>query len=179
VLFDLRGGNLLNAEWVRDGNNVINAMWGGGPGDKAARYIYPAGEALIDAQSLVDWGRIEGFYDAGSETTTATDRKTAEELAKTAVPEESVTFQIAPGGRYTLGTDFDFGTKVTVIWTPVLEFSDTIRGMEVRLDAGSNVASVDINIGDTITGDSNKRASLYLGRFLRQIRRSLGVQQRH
>lgn len=179
VLFDMRGGNLLDAEWTRDGNQVVNALWGGGPGDKAARYIWPDTEALTDAQSILDWGRIEGFIDAGNETTDEVQKKVREELQRSALPEESVSFKIAQFGRYTLGTDFDFGTKVTVLWSPILEFSDTIRGMEVRLDAGSGVAEIDINVGDTITGDSATRASIYLGKFMRKLRRQISVQTRH
>ena len=53
VLFDMRGGNVTQAEWTRDGNQVVNALWGGGPGDKASRYIYPSGDALTDAQSIL------------------------------------------------------------------------------------------------------------------------------
>lgn len=179
VLFDLRGGNLVDAEWIRDGNAVVNALWAGGPGDKASRYIYPPGDALMNSQSILDWGRIEGFFDAGNETTTATDKKCQEELDKQSVGDESVTFKVSPFGRYTLGTHFDFGTKVTVVWENVLEFSDTIRGIEVRLDSGSGVASVDINVGDTVTGDAQTRASIVLGKFLRRLRASIGVQTRH
>lgn len=179
VVFDMRGGNLLNAEWSRDGNAVVNALWGGGPGDKAARYVWPDTEALNDAQSILDWGRIEGFIDAGNELTIGVQKKVQEELAKQAIAEESVSFQIAEFGRYSLGTDFDFGTKVTVVWSPILEFSDTIRGIEVRLDEGSGVAAVDINVGDTITGDSQTRASIYLGRYLRQLRKTISIQTRH
>src|SRR5205814_8255054 len=98
----MRGGNLVNAELTRDGNQVVNALWGGGPGDKAARYIWPATEALLDTQSILDWGRIEGFIDAGNELTLDVQKKVQEELKKQAVPQESVSFQIAQFGRYTL-----------------------------------------------------------------------------
>lgn len=179
VLFDMRGGNLLNAEWNRDGNAVVNALWGGGPGEKAARFVWPDTEALVDAVSIGTWGRIEGFIDAGVATTLEVPEKVQEELTKSANGEESVSFQIANFGRYTLGDDFDFGTKVTVVWAPLIEFSDTIRGIEVRLDSGSGVASVDINVGDTITGDAQTRASMYLGRYLRSLKRTISVQTRH
>lgn len=179
VLFDLRGGNITDAEYYRDGNNVQNAVWGGGPGDKAARYIYPATEALTDAQSIADWGRIEGFIDVGSETTTNTDKKTADGLAASSQPEESVNFKITPFSRYTLGVDFDFGTKVTVVWGDILEYTGTIMGLETTLDSSSGVAQVDINVGDTITGSSATRASIYLGRFLRQLRSGINTQARH
>jgi hypothetical protein len=179
VLFDLRGGNITDAEWVRDGNKVVNALRGGGPGTKAARYIYPAVGYLTNSQSILDWGRIEGFFDAGSETTANTDKKTIEELDKQSVPEESVSFKVAPAGRYVLGEDFDFGTKVTVVWPPLLEFTDTIRGIEVTLSEATGLAQVDINVGDTITGSENTRASIEFGRFLRSMRRSISVQTRH
>jgi len=179
VLFDLRGGNLIDAEWIRDGNAVVNALWAGGPGDKASRYIYPPTYALTNSQSILDWGRIEGFFDAGSEGTVATDKKCQEELDKQSVGEESVSFKVSPFGRYILGRDFDFGTKVTVVWEDVLEFSDTIKGLEVRLDSGSGVAQVDINVGDTLTGDTQTRASIILGKFLRRLRQTIGVQTRH
>jgi hypothetical protein len=179
VLFDLRGGNLIDAEWVRDGNKVVNALRGGGPGDKASRYVYPATGYSLNSQSILDWGRIEGFIDAGSETTANTDKKVIEELAKQSEPEESVSFRVAPYGRYTLGTHFDFGTKVTVLWLPILEFTDTIRGLEVRLDSGQSLAQVDINVGDTLTGDAATRASITFGRFLRDLRRTISVQTRH
>jgi hypothetical protein len=179
VLFDLRGGNLIDAEWVRDGNQVVNALWGGGPGDKAARYIWPAGDALKNAQSILDWGRIEGFIDAGTEGTAAVEKKVIEELDKVSLADESVSFKIAPFGRYRLGEDFDYQTKVTVVWQDVLEFTDVIRGMEVRLDAGSSVAQVDINVGDTLTGDTQTKASIILGRYLRVLKRQIGVQTRH
>jgi len=180
VLFDLAGGNLIDAEWVRDGNQVVNALWGGGPGDKASRYVFPANaNGLTNSSSILDWGRIEGFFDAGNETTLATDKKTQEELDKQSVAEESVAFKVSPYGRYTLGTHFDFGTKVTVVWGHILEFSDVIRGLEVRLDSGSGVANIDINVGDTLTGDAQTRASIILGKFLRRLRASIGVQTRH
>jgi hypothetical protein len=179
VLFDMRGGNIRDAEWTRDGNNVVNALWGGGPGDKAARYIWPATEALTNAESIADWGRIEGFLDSGNETTSEVQKKVKEELDKQSAPEESVTFTLSGVGQHTLGVDFDFGTKVTVLWPPILTFSDTIRGLEATLDSGAGVASVDINVGDTITGDSQTRASIILGRFMRQLRRTISVQTRH
>lgn len=179
VLFDMLGGNITDAEWTRDGNKIVNAIRGGGPGDKAARYIYPASGYLTNAQSILDWGRIEGFFDAGSETTANTDKKTVEELDKLAVPEESVNFKVTPVGRYTFGVDFDFGTKVTVLWPPLLEFTDTIRGLEVRIEEGTGVAQVDINVGDTLTGDTQTRASIELGRYLKQLRAGISVQARH
>jgi hypothetical protein len=179
VLFDMRGGNISSAEWTRDGNSVVNALWGGGPGDKAARYIWPATEAMTNSDSIADWGRIEGFLDSGNETTSEVQKKVKEELDRQSVPEESVSFKLSSFGQYTLGVDFDFGTKVTVVWTPLLTFSDTIRGLEVTLDSGSGVAGVDINVGDTLTGDSQTRASIILGRFLRRIRRNISVQTRH
>jgi len=170
----------VDAEWVRDGNQVVNALWGGGPGDKASRYVFPANaNGLTNSSSILDWGRIEGFFDAGNETTLATDKKTQEELDKQSVAEESVAFKVSPYGRYTLGTHFDFGTKVTVVWGHILEFSDVIRGLEVRLDSGSGVANIDINVGDTLTGDAQTRASIILGKFLRRLRASIGVQTRH
>lgn len=175
VLFDMRGGNLISAEWIRDGNKVVNALRGGGAGNKAARYIYPATNMLTDAQSILDWGRIEGFIDAGNDNTAAVDKKVVDELAKQSQPEESVSFSISSFGRYVLGRDFDFGTKVTVIWNNVMEFSDTIRGLNVTLDEGSNVAKVDINVGDTLTGDEQTRSSILLGRYLRQLRRDIGI----
>jgi len=179
TIFDMRGGNLIEAEWIRDGNQVVNALWAGGPGDKAARYIYPPGDALLDSQSILDWGRIEGFIDAGTEGTSATDKKAQEEIKKVAVPDESVNFKIAQFGRYRLGEHFDFGTKVTVQWSPILTFSDVIRGMEVKLDQGGGVAQVDINVGDTLTGDAQTKASIILGRYLRALKRQIGVQTRH
>lgn len=179
VLFDLQGGNLLNAEWIRDGNNVANALWGGGPGDKAARYVWPATEALLDNESISDWGRIESFIDAGSDNTTAVQKKVAEELKRAAQPQESVSFEVSNFGRYTFGVHFDFGTKVTVMWAPFFEFTDTIRGLEVTLEQGAGVAKVDINVGDTVTGDASTRASIVLGKFMRQIRRAISVQTRH
>jgi hypothetical protein len=179
VLFDLLGGNGTDFEWIRDGNRVVNAIRGGGPGDKGARYVYPASGYLTNAQSILDWGRIEGFFDAGSETTANTDKKTQEELDKQSVPEESVNFKVAPVGRYTFGEDFDFGTKVTVVWPPLIEFSDTIRGIQVTFSEGSSVAEVDINVGDTLTGDTQTRASIELGRYLRYLRHQISVQTRH
>jgi hypothetical protein len=179
VVFDLRSGGLLNAEWTRDGSQVVNALWGGGPGDKAARYIWPATEALTNSDSINDWGRIEGFLDSGNESTADVQKKVIEELAKQSAAQESVTFKIAGLGQYTLGVDFDFGTKVTVLWPPILTFSDTIQGIEVRLDGNSGVAQVDINVGDTITGDAQTRASIALGRFMRTLRRNISIQTRH
>jgi hypothetical protein len=160
-------------------HNVVNALWGGGPGDKAARYIWPATEALTNSDSINDWGRIEGFLDSGNESTADVQKKVIEELAKQSAAQESVTFKIAGLGQYTLGVDFDFGTKVTVLWPPILTFSDTIQGIEVRLDGNSGVAQVDINVGDTITGDAQTRASIALGRFMRTLRRNISIQTRH
>lgn len=179
VLFDLYGGNLIDAEWVRDGNTVVNALWTGGPGDKASRYIYPPTTALTNAQSILDWGRIEGFFDAGNETTVAVPKKAQEELDKVSLGEESVSFKVAPFGRYRLGEDFDFATRVTVVWPPILEFTDVIRGIEVSMNSGEGVVQVDINVGDTITGDQQTRAALTLGKYLRSLRRSISVQTRH
>jgi hypothetical protein len=179
TLFDLRGGNLENAEWTRDGTNVVNALWAGGAGNKAARYIWPVGEALTNAQSITDWGRIEGFIDAGSENTAQVQRKAQEELDKQSKPEESVNFKISQFGRYALGVDFDFGTKVTVVWQPVLEFTDVIRGIDVKLDSASGTSSVDINVGDTLTGDSATRAAIYLGRYLKVLRKHIALQTQH
>lgn len=179
VLFDMFGGNVTNAEWIRDGNKVVNALRGGGPGDKAARYVYPAVSYLTNAPSISDWGRIEDFFDAGSETTGNTDKKVVEELDKQSQPEESVSFKVSPVGRYTLGTHFDFGTKVTVLWPPLLEFTDTIRGLEVSLNEGDVEAQVDINVGGTTTGDATTRASIEFGSFLRSMRRAISVQMRH
>lgn len=175
VLFDMVGGNLQSAEWIRDGNKVVNAVRGGGAGNKAARYVYPASAYLTDAQSILDWGRIEGFIDAGTETTAAVDKKTADELLKQAQPEESASFTISEFGRYTLGIDFDFGTKVTVVWGNILEFTDVIRGIQVTMAEGNNVAQVDINVGDTLTGDSATRASILLGRYLRMVRQNIST----
>lgn len=184
VIFDMTGGNIQKANWTRDGNKVVNAVRGGGPGDKAARYIYPVSTYLLDSASILDWGRIEGFYDAGSETTTNTDKKTQDSLTKTAQPEESVSFTVSEFGRYTLGNpltarNFDYETKVTVVWGNILTFTDVIRGIEVKLDEGSNVASVDINVGDTLTGDSATRSSIILGRYLRELRKSLNISSAH
>lgn len=179
VLFDMRGGNLQNAEWTRDGTNVVNAMWAGGPGDKAARYITPVGDASINLQSVIDWGRIEGFLDAGSDNTTQVQAKLVEELAKQSIPQESVSFKISQFGRYTFGTDFDFGTKVTVVWPPILEFTDRIKGIDVSLDPSMGVANVDINVGDTITGSEATRASIILGRYLRSVRKTIAIQTQH
>jgi hypothetical protein len=184
VLFDMTGGNIQKANWIRDGNKVVNAVRGGGPGDKAARYIYPAAGYLLDSASILDWGRKEGFYDAGSETTGNTDKKTQDSLKKTAVPEESVSFTVSEFGRYTLGNpsiarNFDYETKVTVTWGNILTFTDVIRGIEVKLDEGSNVASVDINVGDTLTGDSDTRSSIILGRYLRDLSKSLNIAGTH
>lgn len=179
VLFDLNGGNLLNAEWTRDGTQVVNALWGGGPGDKAARYVWPDTEALTNADSILDWGRIEGFIDSGNEGTLAVQKKVREELDKQSVGEESVNFQLSAQGRYTLGVDFDFATKVTVVWPPILTFSDVIRGLEVRLEEGAGIASVDINVGDTLTGDAQTRASIVFGKFLARMRRTISIQTRH
>lgn len=185
ILFDMRGGNIISAEWTRDGNNVVNALRGaGGVGDKAARYVYPVSDDLLDAQSILDWGRIEGFVDTGNESTTNVNKKVTDELAKQAVAEETVQFAVSEFGRYALGDPtlvrhFDFGTKVTVVWGNILEFTDTIRGIEVKLDEGSKVASIDINVGGTITGDSTTKAMLKLGKYLSQLRRSISVTARH
>lgn len=184
ILFDMTGGNISKAEWIRDGNKVVNAVRGGGPGDKASRYVYPASGYLPDTASILDWGRIEGFVDAGSETTGATDKKTIDSLKETAQPEESVSFTISEFGRYTLGNaavarNFDYQTRVTVEWGNILEFTDTIKGIEVRLNEGSNVASVDINVGDTLTGDNATKASILLGRYLKTLRRSIAIAATH
>lgn len=184
IFFDMNGGNISKAEWIRDGNHVINAVRGGGPGDKASRYIYPAASYLLDAASILDWGRIEGFYDAGSETTAATDKKTTDSLKDTAQPDESVSFTIDEFGRYTLGNpaialNFDYQTKVTVVWANILEFTDTIRGIEVSLDQGSKVAKVGINIGDTLTGSEATKASILLGRYLKTLRRNISIGATH
>lgn len=184
ILFDLTGGNIIDAEWIRDGNNVVNAVRGGGPGDKASRYVYPASGYLTDAASILDWGRIEGFVDFGAETTGNTDKKTIDGLKDSAQPEESVSFKISEFGRYTLGDtsvarNFDFGTRVTAVWGQILEFTDTIKGLEVKLDEGSNVAGVDINIGDTLTGDEATKASVVLGRYLKTLRRSINIASTH
>ncbi len=176
VLFDMIGGNLKSAEWVQDGNKIANALrGGGGSGNKAARYMYPVSGALTDSQSILDWGRIEGFIDAGNDATSAVDKKVVDELAKQSQPEESVSFSIAEFGRYSLGVDFDFGTRVTVMWGDILQFTDVIRGMNVTFESGNNVAQIDINVGDTLTGDAQTRSSIVLGRYLRKLRTDIGV----
>jgi hypothetical protein len=184
ILFDMTGGNIDKAEWIRDGNKVINAVRGGGPGDKASRYIYPASGYLQDSASILEWGRIEGFNDIGNELTGATDKKTIDDLKTSAEAEESVSFTVSEFGRYSLGDpavarNFDYETKVTVVWGNILEFTDTIRGIEVRFTEGSNVTSVDINVGDTLTGDNATKSSILLGRYLRTLRQSIQVPATH
>ena len=60
-----------------------------------------------------------------------------------------------------------------------MELTDTIKGLEVTLDSGAGVAQVDINVGDTITGDDKTRASIHLGKYLRSLRKAISVQERH
>lgn len=174
VLFDMAGGNALNIEYVEDGTGIKNYVYGGGPGDDAARMIREG----YNQTSIDDWGRIEEFLDqSGVKTTAELDLEILKELDETSRGGPSLTFTIGQAGRYEYPVDFKFGDRVSAIWLEAgLTLTDVISGLTINLE-DSGAFTIEMSIGQpNLFRLAPGRA---LARFIRAIRNDVGIMQRH
>lgn len=175
VVFDVNSGTgIANVEYIEDGTPVKNVTYGGGAGDGAARMV----RVGFDSQSVLDWGRIEDWLDSsGSGTTDFLDLEILKHLSENSRGVRSLTFKIGSGGRYQYGTHFNFGDRVSAIWSDLgLGITDVIRGITVTLAEG-HIADIELSIGAANLNRLQPGKAFAL--YLRALKRFTSVGARH
>lgn len=174
VIFTLSTGNASNVEWVDDGTNVKNYVYGGGPGDGAARMIREG----FHAESITRWGLVEDFVDATSVATTGElDVEIAKKLAESAFPEASLTFTVNAIGIYQYGVDFTFGDEVSAVWSATGQtYSGRISGLTVSLNEGEST-TLDMSVG--APNLSRLDTGRMLAYYIRSMNANVGRLVRH
>jgi hypothetical protein len=111
LTFSVDVQNLAQARYRRDGSQIINALYVGGPGEGVARTV----ELFTAPLSLALYGWREGFLDArGADTQAKRQAAATGYLAEHAYPEQSFEATLPGAGGALYARDWDLGDRVQV-----------------------------------------------------------------